>query len=101
MQVLEHDEDWLIPALAQQEVLDALQNALPALRWVKRLPLRVLDVYVAERQYRRENRLQGAIQREQLAGHCFPNLLVCFALGDLEVALEEIDDGQIAAPLLV
>src|SRR5215470_14397144 len=101
MQVLEHDEDRLIAALAQQELLDGLQDARAALRRVKRLPLTILDGYIEERQYRRKNRLESAIQREQLAGHFFPNLTVCFALGDLEVAPEEIDDGQIAGPLPV
>src|SRR5262249_59220171 len=96
MQVLEHDEDRLIAALTQQELLNALQDAHAALRRVKRLPLTILDGYVEDCQYRRENRLEGAIQREQLAGHFFPNLPMCFALRDLEVRLEEVDDGQIA-----
>ncbi len=101
MQVLEDHEERLHLALAEQEALDGVQGKLAAAGRIDRLPLGVLDGYVQERQQRGQGRLEGPVQREELAGYLLPDLAMGFAVTHLEVALEEIDDRQVAGGLAV
>ena len=88
-------------ALPEQEVLDGVEGALPALGGIERLPLGVLDGHVEQGQQGGQDRLEGAIQREELAGHLLADLAVGLAIVHLEVGLEEVDDRQVAGRLAV
>ena len=101
VQVLEDHEERLPLALPEQEVLDGIEGALPALGGIERLPVGVLDGHVEQGQQGGQDRLEGAIQREELAGHLLANLAVGFAIVHLEVGLEEVDDRQVAGRLAV
>ena len=68
---------------------------------IERLPLGVLDGHVEQRQEGRQGRLQGPVQREELAGHLLADLARVVALLDLEVGLEQVDDRQVAGRLAV
>ena len=48
VQVLENDEDRLPLALPEQQVLDGVERALPALGRIERLPLGVLDGHIEQ-----------------------------------------------------
>ena len=88
-------------ALPEQEVLDGVEGALPALGGIERLPVGVLDGHVEQGQQGGQGRLEGPIQREELAGHLLANLAVGLAIVHLEVGLEEVDDRQVAGRLAV
>ena len=51
-----------------------VERLLAALGRVERLPLGVLDGHVEERQERRQDRLQAAVQGEELPGHLLPDV---------------------------
>src|SRR5262245_49439299 len=101
VEVLEDDQDWLVPRLPQDQMLDRVQGSLAALRWIERLPLGVLDGYVEKRQDRRHRRLQRPVQGEELAGHLLPDLPVRVAGADPEIPLEKVDDRKVAGRLAV
>ncbi len=69
VEVLEDHEERLDLALPEQEPLDGVERPLAALAGIERLPHGVLDGYIEERQQRRQDRLEGPIQRQELAGH--------------------------------
>ena len=101
MEIFEDHEQGLQLALVEQETLGGVEGSLAALRRIERLPLRVLEGHVEERQQRGQGRLEGPIQREELAGHLFVNLPVGLGLVHLEVGPEEVDNRQIAGRLAV
>ncbi len=101
VQVLEDEEERLPLALPEQEVLDGLEGALPALGGIERLPVGVLDGDIEEREQGGQDRLEGAIEREELAGHLLADLAGGLAIVHLEVGLEEVDDRQVAGRLAV
>ena len=101
VQVLEDHEHRLPLALPEQEVLDRVERALPALGRIERLPAGVIHGHIEESQEGGEDRLEGAIQREELAGHLLANLAVGLAIVHLEVGLEEVDDRQVAGGLAI
>jgi hypothetical protein len=101
VQVFEHHEEGLLLALAQEEALDGVEGSPAALRRIEGLPLSVIDGHIEQRQQGGQDRLEGPIQREELAGHLLADLAVGFAIVHLEVGLEEVDDGQIAGRLAV
>ena len=101
VEIFEDHEQGLQLALAEQETLDGVEGSLATLRRIERLPLRVLDGHVEERQQRGQGRLERPVQREELAGDLLADLPVGLAVVHLEVGPEEIDDRQIAGRLAV
>ena len=81
--------------------LTASRRALPALGGIERLPVGVLDGHIEQGQQGGQDRLEGPIQREELAGHLLADLAVGFAIVHLEVGPEEVDDRQVAGRLAV
>ena len=66
---------------------------------VEGLPLRVVDGHVQETEKRRQERLQGFVESEELAGDLLPECAVIIALLELAVNLQEVDDGQVTDAL--
>ena len=101
VEILEDEEDGLVVTLPQEQALDGVERALPALGGIEPLPLGVLDGHLEEGQQGGQGRLEGPIQREELSGHLLSNLAVGLAIVDLEVGLEQVDDRQPAGRLAV
>src|SRR5258705_7638324 len=99
--MLEDEEHRLLLALAQQEELDGLQDALAALRRIESLPAAVLDRNIEQGEEGGLDRRERVIEGAQPGGHLLPDLVVTVALVQLEVALEEIDHRQVAGSLAV
>jgi hypothetical protein len=90
VEILEDHEHRLHLALAEQQALDGVERSPAPLRGIESRPLRVLDGHVEQRQQGGETRLEGPVQREQLAGDLLLDLAGAFLIVDLEVSLEEI-----------
>ena len=88
VEILEDHQERLDLALSQEQPLDRLQGALPALRRVERVPRGILDGDVEQRQERRQERLQRAVQRQELAGHALADRPRVVALLDPAVRLQ-------------
>ena len=67
VQILEDQTQRLDLAFTQQQVLDGLEGAPAALRGIEGLPLRIVDGHLQQRQQGWQRRLQGAVERQQLA----------------------------------
>src|SRR5262245_31273731 len=93
VQILDEDEEGLDLALAHQEALDAVEGALATLSGVEAFPLGIVDGDVEESQEGRPPGLELAVQGAQLAGDLLADAPAVIAGLDLEVALEQIDDG--------
>jgi hypothetical protein len=101
VEVLEDHEEGLLSGFPQQQPLHGVERALATCSRVERLPRGVVRGHVEQGQQRRQRRLQGFVQGEQLAHHLLPDLAQVVPVLDLEVALEEVDHGQVACRLAV
>ena len=101
VQIFKDHEDRLPLTLPEQEVLDRVERALPALVGIERLPGGVLDGHIEQGQQGGQDRLEGSIQREELARHLLADVAVGLAIVHLEVGLEDVDDRQVAGRLAV
>ena len=73
VQILEHQQQRLHLAFAQQHALERLERALAALRRVEGAKRTVVRQHLQEGQQRREGVLQGLVERQHLAGHLGPH----------------------------
>jgi hypothetical protein len=101
VEVLENDQDRLVPGLAQEQMLDRVQGSLAALRRIEGLPLGVLDGHVEKREDRRHRWLERPVEGEELAGHLLADLPVRVTGAHPEVTLEKVDDRKVARRLAV
>ena len=101
VQVLKDRQQRLHLALAQQQTLDGIERVLAALGGVQRLPCGVLDRYVEQREEWRQQRLERAVQAKHAPEHLVAHLAMVVTVADLEVALQQIDDWQVAAGLAI
>jgi hypothetical protein len=101
VQVLEDQQHRLHLTLAQQQMLDGFEDTPAALLGIERLPLGVLDRHLQQRQKGRERRLQGPVERQQLACDLLTPAADVVLGVDLEVALEQVEDGQVGGGLAV
>ena len=69
MEILEEHQQRLDLALPEEQSLDRIERPLPALGRVERVPCGIVDGDIQQRQQRRQEWLQRAIQRQELAGH--------------------------------
>src|SRR6266849_2094497 len=99
MQVLEHQDERLHLALAQQQTLHRVQDVLTALESVEMLPCRILDRCLQQRQEGWQSRPESLIEREQLAGDLLTDASPIIALFDLEVDVEQVDDRELGCGL--
>jgi hypothetical protein len=65
------------------------------------LPLRVLDRHLEENQARWRGGREGVIEVVELSGHLAMDSRPIIVVVDVEVALEQIDDGEIGGDLAV
>src|SRR5262249_23939200 len=101
MQVLEHQDERLYLALAQQQTLHCVHDVLTALESVELLLGRILYRHLQQRQEGWQRRPEGLIEREQLAGDLLTDAARIITLFDLEVAVEQVDDREIGGGLAV
>ena len=71
------------------------------MRRVEGVPRGILDGDIQQRQQRRQERLQRAVQHQELAGHAFADLPRVVALLDPAIRLQQLDDGQVRRGLPV
>jgi hypothetical protein len=74
VEILDDQQEWLRPRLAQDEVLDRIQYPLSALRRVESLPLRILERHVEKGEQRGKRRLQRTVQGEDPPGELFQDV---------------------------
>ena len=101
MKVLEDQQQRLELGFPEQQRPDRVEGALPALGRVEGLPRSILDGHVEEREEHRDQRLQGAIEREELAGDLLADFPVAVAVTDAEVGLEQPDHREVGGRLAV
>jgi hypothetical protein len=101
VEVLEHHEQRLRLALAQQQTLDGLERAPTALGWIEGLPAPVLDRHVEEREERGQQRLQRPVEAQHPPQHLGVHVAVIVAVTDLEIAFEQVDCRQVTGGLAV
>ena len=101
VQVFEHDEEWLHLALAQQQALDGVERALAALGRGQALPGRVFDRRVEQCEERGQQWLERPVETQHSPHHLVAHLPVIVPVADLEVVLQQVDYGQVAAGLAV
>ena len=94
VQVLEQPQHGLYLALPHEQAFDGVQDALAALRRIERLPVRVLDRHVQERQEGWQRRRQGLIQCLQVGVHLLADASRIITTFDLEIGLQQLDHGQ-------
>jgi hypothetical protein len=87
VEILEDQEEGLLARFPEQQPLHGVECALSTLPRVERLPRLVVHGHVEQGQQRRQRRLQGFVQGEQLARHLLADSPEVVAVLDLEVAL--------------
>jgi hypothetical protein len=101
VEVLEDHQQRLLARFPEQEPLDGVERALPALRRLEAAPGRVVDGHVEQRQERWQRALQRSVEHEEPPGHFLADLAQVVAVLDLEVVLEEGYHRQVARRLAV
>ena len=101
VKVLEDQQHGLDAALPEQHALDRVERTLAPLARLEPLPLRVLHRHVEQPEKRGQRRLEGPIERQDLAGELLLHLAPRVPVMDPEVALEEIDHRQVGRGLAV
>ena len=101
VQVLHDHEQRLDLARPQQQARAGLQGALAALRRLEGLPVRVVHWDVQKRQHGWQGWHESLIQRAELAHDLVADRLRLVARVQLEVGLEQVDDGEVRGLLPV
>jgi len=99
VEILADQQQRLHLAFAQQHPFEAIEDALAALRGIERQKRAVLGHGIQQRQQRRDDRLQGFVERQHLAGDFGPDGPRLVALLDLTVALQQLDEREIGGGL--
>src|SRR5215813_4810440 len=88
VEVLDDQQHGLDLALPEEQALDRLQGVPSALRRVEGLPVLVVDGDIEQRQERRQEGLQRAVEHQQLARYALTNGPWVIALLDSAIRLE-------------
>jgi hypothetical protein len=99
VKILEHDEDGLHAALAQQQVADRLQRVLTAKGRLDGGPRGVVDGDMQQLEERGKSGLETLVQREELSNHLLAALSRAVVVSELEVGLQELDNRCIGVAL--
>ena len=94
VEVLEDDEERLRSGLAQEQLPDGIERALAALERVQGGPHGIVDGHLQEREQHGQDRLERAVEGQELPRDLLAHLPMIVALPDPEVALEEVDHRQ-------
>ena len=101
MQILEHGDDGLCAALAQQQADHRLIGEQAMLQRIERAERVLAILRIEEVEDRRDRILQRGVEREDPIGHLVADRPRRVAGVDLEIALEQLDDGQIGRGVAV
>src|SRR5690349_9860441 len=101
VQILQHDEERLHLALAHDEPLDRVESKLAPLKRLEPLPLPIVDLDVQKPEEGWHHALEGVVERDQLTDDLLADPPLIVAVLDLEIRLQEIDDGQIERGLAI
>ena len=96
VKVFEEEDQRLHLTFPDQQPPQRLERALPPSGWVEGLPLAVPYFHVQEGEQGRQEWLEAAVERQELAGDLLVDRPLVVAIGDAEIPLEEVDDGQVA-----
>ena len=101
MQILEHQQQWLLLALAQEHPLEGVEGALASLRRIELQERTVLRQGLQERQQRRDRVLEGRVERQHLPGDLGTDGARVVMLLHMAVALEQVDDREVRRRLAI
>ena len=101
MQIFEEHKQRLDLTFPEDQPFDRIQCPLTALWRVQGVPRFVIDGDIQQRQERRQQRLERAVQHQELAGHSFADLALVVAVMDPEIRLQQLDDRQVRRGLPV
>ena len=93
VQVLEQHHERLDLALSEEKPLHSVQAGLPPLGRIEPLPFRLLRRDIQQREQGGQRGLEAPIEREDLAGDLLADLPAVVPPIDLEVGLEQINNG--------
>jgi hypothetical protein len=101
VEVLDDQQHGLDLALPEEQALDRVQSLPSTLRRIEGLPGLVVDGDIEQRQERRQEGVQRAVQCQQLARHALADGPRVIALLDAAIGLEQLDDRQIRRRLAI
>src|SRR3989442_1202523 len=101
VEILEEHGDWLETTLLEEQQLNRLQRPPLPLGGIERLPLRIVERHVEEREDGGERWRQRTVERQHLFRHSLPDLASVVARLDLEVSFQQLDDWEIGCCLPV
>jgi len=88
-------------ALPQQQVFDGLEGTSAALWGIEGVPLWGLEWYLQQCQKGWQHRLQGTVERQQLACDLLTQAASVVPGFDAKIALEEVNDRQVGGGLAI
>ena len=101
MEILEDEEQGLSAALPKQHPPDGIQRPFAPLGGVELQEVVVLGKGVEQPEYWGDAVLERFVEGQEIAGHLRANPAGVVALGNLEVALEKLDQGKVRRRLAV
>ena len=101
VEILEDHGDRLETTLLEEQQLHRLQRPPLLLRGIERLPLRIVDRHIEEREDGGDRWRQRTFERQHLLPYPLPDLAHVVARLDLEVHFQQVDDRQIGRRLSV
>src|SRR5262249_4999642 len=93
LKILDDQQDGARVARPEQEAFESVQRSLATLGRIERLPSRIGLGCIEKREQRRNVGGERRVESEKLRGHLLHPDGWLLALIDVEIALEEIDDG--------
>ncbi len=100
VEILDDEDQGPRVALARDQPLQSLMDALPALGGIAAPPSSGRGA-VQQREERGQQRLQRGVERPDLRGDLVADLVWLIAVGDIEIAPEQVDEGEVAGALAI
>ncbi len=101
VEVLQHQDERLDLALAEEQPLHGIERELPTLGRLEVSEAVVLGQGVEQPENRRDQVLECLVEGEEMPGRLGANRADVVALVDTEIRFQEIDDGEIAGGLAI
>src|SRR5215510_7898769 len=96
MQILENEDQWLLLALSEHQILDRIEYALTAVGPFEHVPCRIFHGDVEQREQGRHGWSQGVIESQHFASDLFADPSGVVVGLDLEICPQQIDYRQVA-----